>query len=66
MRWKSIDTAPRDGTEILAGSWTQRGTCLWIANGYFDDEDWCFAFACESYDNSDPEFWSELPNPPEI
>ena len=43
MSWKPIDTAPRDGTEIVVVYRRPRNGALIAAVSLFDDEEWVWA-----------------------
>lgn len=56
MDWQPIETAPKDGTEIL----TYRGAGL-MAVAAFVDGYWCIADGC---DITSVTHWMPLPDPP--
>ena len=66
-KWKSIDSSPRDGTQIL-GYWyyrypgdssvTEGMSIIWFESGYWTDGD-------ESHLESTFTHWMPLPAPPE-
>lgn len=70
--WKTIDTAPKDGTIILAWcvgmAWPE--AVMWIAYTDDDDQDedgfWAYAddLLNEVSGGADPEYWQPLPTPP--
>lgn len=54
LAWQTMDTAPRDGTEILVSD----GTDMWVSR-CSDGTNWfCGEF------NMPPDFWMPLPMPP--
>lgn len=69
-KWQPIETAPRDGRQVLlSGSWDGRA---WVWQGWFDHEDERGWFAAgshwtDAYDGSleHPTHWMPLPPPPE-
>ena len=70
MDWRSIESAPRDGTDILAcACWKHADGSLrysWIAEGYLDEAgDWVFSsFPLDEGDYSRPTHWAPLPAAP--
>lgn len=60
--WQPIETAPKDGTKILAcDRW---GLCT-VIHRYFDD--WCLSVTGGTYDDNtwdNPEYWMPLPELP--
>jgi hypothetical protein len=59
LKWQSIDTAPRDGTEVLLTNPRPGAVCVGFWNGKsWDDGDF--------YDDlGDFTHWMPLPEPPE-
>lgn len=65
MNWQSIDTAPKDGTQVLlytpqstikvhGGYWSSHSRCrCWIAGGYM-----------QKVFPPPPQWWMPLPEPP--
>ena len=71
-RWQTIETAPKDGTEILAYR-RDAGvfTCLFTSEAkqlgpdyYADDEDRWFTVGGEDINDDMPTHWQPLPAPP--
>jgi hypothetical protein len=70
--WLPIESAPRDGTDILGcviGKCADGGQCYgWIADGYLDGEEWTFvSMAVEADEYTPPTHWQPLlplPEPP--
>ncbi len=71
--WKSIDTAPRDGTDIIIGHWA-RNKWLWLEDTFWlpEDEDQWFLSPDnhEASQSFPPTHWMPLlpplPVPPSI
>lgn len=63
QKWRPIDTAPKDGTEILA-YWSGSGTMRVL---YYADQEseLGMRWADENDYWSSPTHWTPLPNPPE-
>ncbi|MGZ8258585.1 MAG: DUF551 domain-containing protein [Methylotenera sp.] len=61
MKWQSIDTAPKDGTEILicSGIIYDVGICYWRDDNVMTGWTW----GCEKAFNN-PSHWMPLPSPP--
>lgn len=61
--WQPIETAPKDGTEILLFELTFNGApYMFTAKWDSEDADWkCIEF--EAYDHN-PTYWMPLPEPP--
>lgn len=63
--WHPIDTAPKDGTEILVcgPEWLRAGVAVW------SEHDACWQEACNvephQYTTRPPTHWMPLPEPPE-
>lgn len=41
--WHSVDTAPKDGTELILASWAEylgKSTCWWVENSFWGGEFW--------------------------
>lgn len=67
--WQPIETAPKEGTGIVGSAWWKMADgvyCLgWLAEGYFDGDDWAFAsFDLDADEYSAPTHWMPLPQPP--
>lgn len=66
MKWQPIETAPKDGTDILV--FTDRGV---FEAAFVGDSYWEFAVAdfhgclCCSGNGDNPTHWMPLPQPPE-
>ena len=56
--WKSIETAPKDGTEILLYALGDIGLCYWCDDGLLG---WTWGLH-KKFNN--PTHWMELPLPP--
>lgn len=66
--WQPIETAPRDGTDILVCSaWIMADGAYrigWAADGYFDGDCWVFgSFDVDPDEYSAPTFWMPLQTP---
>ena len=64
--WQTIDTAPKDGTEILLASKNGSRVCYWDSGRFF--EGW-FIPASDAHDcggtyAAAPTHWMPLPEPP--
>ena len=63
--WKPIETAPKDGTPILAFKPNERRSGSWTAAVYWDDTNhrsgWVFVGGREA---ECPSHWMPLPEPP--
>lgn len=58
--WQPIETAPKDGTEILATNGVWREVLM------YDGHYWCSHLDSEQYSHSfEPAHWQPLPAPPE-
>lgn len=73
MEWKPIETAPKDGTEIIGYNGETVRSYAWIA--YPDDVDhigWCYAGYSHggrldylhNVPDAEPTHWIEFPNAP--
>lgn len=62
--WRPIDTAPKDGTKILANTYKGAAVILWDS----EEACWCFvsqAIPCYAFLKSTaPTHWMPLPSPP--
>lgn len=60
ISWKPIETAPKDGTEILVleagGIYIARWVSPFMYNGYWSYDGWE-----ELEDQNSPDYWMELP-----
>jgi hypothetical protein len=69
-RWQSIETAPKDGTNILVGVYANTGEYqsfepyLWV-DSTLDGETWFVAPRLIEVPSMRPFFWMPLPRPPE-
>jgi len=65
MKWQTIDTAPKDGTEFLGyGESGVFGVCAWY-DGYYGKFFTSFhTDNCGEYVQDDWTHWMPLPNPP--
>ncbi len=68
MNWEPIETAPRDGTEILIWDGYEMITVRWRPKGFYPAR-WQLVQAgnhadCDSPDTP-PIFWQSLPLPPQ-
>jgi hypothetical protein len=69
--WKSIDTAPKNGTSILVyrrwkkHQWLDHGYDHYIEIAYWKDDDWWIHAFCPPASN-DPTHWMPLPEPPKL
>ncbi len=70
MQWQPIETAPRDGTRILATDGVEVSTTHWedcwachaeIAHGPGDDGGWTIY---DHHEEWNPTHWMPLPPPP--
>lgn len=60
--WKLIETAPRDGTRILA--WDPMGDSRLVIN-WFGEADGHWMVSWSGEENPDCTHWQDLPDPPE-
>ena len=58
MTWQPIETAPKDGTEILCADCCQRKSVLYWSE---DAGDW----VCRAHCTHDPVVWQPLPEGPD-
>ena len=71
MSWKPIETAPKDGTNVLVyerfpkwQKWVGKDEYdSYIEIGYYQDGDWCIRAHVPPW-NNDPTHWMPLPEPP--
>lgn len=68
-QWQPIETAPRDGTDIIGASYWLMGDGVyrlgWLAEGYLDGDVWVFAsFDLDADEYNAPTHWASLPDPP--
>jgi DNA-binding XRE family transcriptional regulator len=66
--WQPIETAPKDGTDIIVCSaWIMADGAYrigWVADGYFDGDCWVFgSFDVDPEDYSAPTHWMPLSAP---
>ncbi len=67
IKWKLINTAPRDGTQIIgAHIWTMPDRvrrASWVGSGFLDESgDWSFDFAdLDAEEYSAPTHWIDVP-----
>lgn len=54
--WQSIDTAPKDGTEILSWDGVQRAVIAWSTR----DEEWFLCDAADKPEWENPTHWQPL------
>jgi hypothetical protein len=71
MEWRPIETAPRDGTEVVGSAWwiMDDGAYRlgWMAEGYLCGDRWAFAsFDLNEDEYSKPTHWKPLPAAPEV
>jgi hypothetical protein len=69
MELQTIQTAPRDGTNIIGFCYWKMDDKVyrlgWVAEKYFDGEQWYFAsFDLDEDEYSSPSHWMPLPQPP--
>lgn len=68
--WQPIETAPRDGTEVLVGVWAVFDEwddgehrppiwCAWVSCAGPGDD-----FGCEGWNGAPATHWQPLPEPP--
>jgi hypothetical protein len=62
--WQPIETAPKDGTEILAWDGSVRTTAVWWVPG----KQWSLVSPGEYAEDSEvwPTHWMPLPEPPNL
>ena len=63
MEWKTIDTAPKDGTEILCYPSDESSVCIVEWNPDRNGGSW--VDPCEGYYTFKPTHWMPLPKAPE-
>jgi hypothetical protein len=76
MEWQPIETAPKDGTEVLVwnggndGFYTtpgQMGVAYWGRQGFPERKRaWCASDCCDGVTTYTPTHWMPLPAPPQI
>ena len=68
MEWQPIETAPKDGTDVLlAYRVTDHDSDFYVSQGYFGDGCWYAlntAITPVQMDNQHPDFWMPLPESP--
>lgn len=68
QQWQPIETAPRDGTEIILGAWDEEGKFItvanarWVENYEATKEFWHDIEG--SFKQEDVTHWMPLPQPP--
>lgn len=60
MEWLTIDTAPRDGEDILATD----GTAMLVTYWYGGSTGWLYRYTDNGVDEWFPTHWLPLPEPP--
>lgn len=70
MNWQPIETAPKDGTEILIVGVYPDGMAGNVEAGFFDHDSGYWAGTYYdgygyTYNNPEPTHWMPLPEPPE-
>ncbi len=60
MNWQPIETAPKDGTQVLL--WIGGHSEPWAQTGFFEGGYWLDSY--EGIDLSSPTHWMPLPPPP--
>jgi len=66
--WQPIETAPKDGTEILVWRKPIRVVAQWVKKdqSFGVEDSWTFLTEAEGYDSDyRPTHWMPLPLPPE-
>ena len=66
MQWQPIETAPKDGTEIIV---FEKGGVICTAyweSGYFGHSGWTHHQSRSDVDAVNPSHWMPLPNPPSL
>ena len=68
MEWKTIDTAPKDGTAVRAGHTSKYfpGGVAYPLTAKFMEGKWCADFGNDAWCpySPQPDVWQPLPNPP--
>jgi len=62
-RWQSMESAPRDGTEI--NLWSAYHKRTWFVMSWRDNKWWSGSCGYEEYE-FDPTAWAHLPTAPEV
>ena len=62
MNWQSIETAPKDGSRILAFEYYWVGDIPFVC--YWYKSRWVFHCPGTSLVEMNPEYWMPLPKPP--
>lgn len=63
INWKSIETAPKDGRQILTvGYWSEEYP-IWYQTSFYSLNHYCWSGWPKE---KQPAYWSELPFPPEM
>jgi len=68
--WQPIDTAPKDGTNILMWNGDEIQVCSWHCPGIFDNDRfyWAHGDILNKYNSKQelyaPTYWQPLPEPP--
>lgn len=64
-KWQPIETAPKDGTEILGWVYGERwAVCKYHKNSMFKVEGFATYGWDDGYEWADPTHWMPLPDPP--
>ncbi len=75
MKWQLIETAPKDGTEIIGWNGLEVTSFMWLNHA---DDEGHIGWACSGYEfggilyslhyvpSHPPTHWMPLPEPPEV
>ena len=64
MEWKTIDSAPRDGTKILVRDRFSAQVCQFTKEGVLELTWNGERFSCDNNVDCDATHWMQLPEPP--